>query len=522
MELEARLRLRGCRVLFLGLFLLIYPVGALPLSANLPPTKSEVGLSGQQIGLAERVLEHRLGNGMKVLMVERHQAPIVSLNMTYRVGSVNEKTGMTGMAHLFEHMAFKGTRSLGSRGYEKEQPILEEMERIDEALRKEESKGRLADSAMIQKLKERFKELDREAQGYVINNEIGELYNQHGGVGFNAGTSRDYTRYTVSLPSNRLPLWAAIESDRLSNTVMREFYKEKEVVLEERRLRVDNQPSGKLSEVFLATAFLAHPYGLPTLGWESDIATLSASQTREFFQTYYTPENSVLAIVGDIRPEEVRKLIEKTFGEIPARPLPSLNITQEPVQTGERRVEVEFDANPQVMIGFHKPPVGDEDGYVLEVIDALLSEGRTSRLYTKLVKEKEVAVNVSTTANMPGERYPNLFVITAIPRLPHTTAELEEAIYGELERLKNEPVELRELTKILNQLDAYLIRSLSTNSGLAAQIAYYEAIAGSWRYLLDERERVAKVTPEDVMRVARKYFTKRNRTVATLVKKVKG
>ena len=302
---------------------------------------------------------------------------------------------------------------------------------------------------------------------------------------------------------------------------MREFYREKEVVLEERRLRVDNQPTGKLSEVFLATAFQAHPYGLPTIGWESDIASLSAAQTREFFQSYYTPENSVLAIVGDIRPEEVRKLIERAFDEIPMRPLPSLNITQEPVQMGERRVEVEFEANPQIMIGYHKPPIEDEDGYVLEVIDALLSQGRTSRLYIKLVKEKELAVSVSSTANMPGERYPNLFVITAVPRLPHTTAELEEAIYAELERLKNEPVEQRELTKILNQLDASLIRSLSSNSGLAAQLAYYEAIAGSWRYLLDVREKVAMITPEDVMRVARKYFTRSNRTVAILVKKVK-
>ena len=519
--LETCLRSKGCRILTFGLFLLIYPVGVHPLPADRSLTGMKVDHSGQQIGLAERVLELRLKNGMKVLMVERHQAPLFSLNMTYRVGSVNEKTGMTGMAHLFEHMAFKGTRALGSREYEKERPILEEMEIIDEALRKEENKGSLADSAMIQKLKERFKELDLEAEGFVINNEIGELYNQHGGVGFNAGTSRDYTRYTVSLPSNRLPLWAAIESDRMSNTVMREFYREKEVVLEERRLRVDNQPTGKLSEVFLATAFQAHPYGLPTIGWESDIASLSAAQTREFFQSYYTPENSVLAIVGDIRPEEVRKLIERAFDEIPMRPLPSLNITQEPAQMGERRVEVEFEANPQIMIGYHKPPIGNEDGYVLEVIDALLSQGRTSRLYTKLIKEKELAVSVSSTANMPGERYPNLFVITAVPRLPHTTAELEEAIYAELERLKNGPVELRELTKILNQLDASLIRSLSSNSGLAAQLAYYEAIAGSWRYLLDVREKVAKITPEDVMRVARKYFTRSNRTVAILVKKVK-
>jgi len=476
---------------------------------------------GAEAGLAERVLEHRLDNGMKVLMVERHQAPIVSLNMTYRVGSVNERTGMTGVAHLFEHMAFKGTSTLGSRDYGKERPVLEEMEKVDEAIHKEEGKGALADPTVIQKLQARFEELNREAQTYVIPNEIGELYDKHGGVGFNAGTSRDFTRYTVSLPSNRLPLWATIESDRMANAVLREFYKEREVVQEERRLRVDNQPSGKLSEVFLATAFQAHPYGFPTIGWESDVASLTVPQTRDFFAIYYTPQNAVLTIVGDIRPKELIKLLENSFRKVSSRPLPALNITQEPEQTGERRVEVEFEANPLVMIGYHKPAIRTEDAYVFEVIDSLLSEGRTSRLYTTLVKEKQLALNISTGSDVPGARYPNLFVITAVPRLPHTTQELEEAIYTELERLKKEPVEQRELTKILNQLDASLIRSLSTNSGLAAQLAYYEAVAGSWRYLLDARERVIKVTSDDVMRVAKRYFIKSNRTVATLVKKVK-
>jgi predicted Zn-dependent peptidase len=502
-------RKRGNQIRFCGFLLL---------TGILMQSPQAVGL---EVGLAERVLEYQTGNGMKVLMVERHQAPIVSLNMTYRVGSVNEKTGMTGVAHLFEHMAFKGTPTLGSRDYEKEKPILAEMESIDEAIRKEEAKGTLADPAVVRKLKERFSELEHQAQAFVVNNEIGELYHKHGGVGFNAGTGRDYTRYTISLPSNRLPLWAAIESDRMSRTVLREFYKEKAVVLEERRQRVDNQPSGKLSEVFLAMAFQAHPYGLPTLGWESDISTLTVPQTQEFFEAYYTSENAVLAIVGDIHPEEVLQLIQRAFAKVSARPAPLMNITQEPEQVGERRVEVEFDANPQVMIGYHKPAIGTEDAYVFEVIDALLSQGRTSRLYTQLVKEKQLAMSVSTSTDVPGARYPNLFVITAVPRLPHTTLELEGEIYAELELLKSEPVEQRELTRILNQLDAFLIRSLSTNSGLAAQLAYYEAIAGSWRYLLDAREKISKVSPDDIQRVAKKYFLKSNRTVATLIKKVK-
>jgi predicted Zn-dependent peptidase len=474
---------------------------------------------GLDVGLGQRVMEYRLGNGMKLLMVERHQAPIVSLNMTYRVGSVNERTGMTGVAHLFEHMAFKGTHILGVRDYEKEKPILTEMEAVNESIRQEETKGASADPDTIEKLKKRFHQLEQEAQGFVVNNEIAELYQKNGGVGFNAGTSRDFTRYTISLPSNRLPLWAAIESDRMSNTVLREFYKERAVVLEERRLRVDNQPSGKLLEVFLTAAFQAHPYGLPTIGWESDIAALTGGETREFFDTYYTPGNAVLAVVGDIRPEQVLQLIRKAFAQIPARSVPVMNITQEPEQVGERRVELEYDASPQIMVGYHKPAIGTEDAFVFEVIDALLSEGRTSRLYTQLVKVKQLCVSISTSTDFPGARYPNLFLITAVPRLPHTPSEVEEAIYAELEILKTQPVEQRELTKILNQLDASLIRSLSTNSGLAGQLAYYESVAGSWHYLLDAREKIAKVSPADIQRVAKRYFLKSNRTVATLVKK---
>lgn len=488
---------------------------AVTVHAEAATTLSEVA------GLTGRVREHRLENGMKLLIVERHQAPIVSLNMTYRVGSVHEKTGMTGIAHLFEHMAFKGTRTLGTRDYGKEKVILNEMEEVYEAIRLEEGKGDRADVEKIYQLKNRFQELEQAAQEWVIPNEIGELYSEHGGVGFNAGTGRDFTRYTISLPSNRLPLWAFVESDRMANTVLREFYKERDVVLEERRLRVDNQPNGKLNEVFLATAFLAHPYGFPTIGWESDVASLTASQTQEFFEAYYTPENAVLAAVGDVQVPKVIKLIEETFGKIPKRVSAPLHITQEPAQEGERRVEVEFDANPQVLIGYHQPAIGTEEGYVFEVIDALLSQGRTSRLYTSLVKEKQLAVSVSTSTGVPGERYPGLFVISAVPRIPHTTMEIEQAVYAELERLKTEPVQQRELTKILNRIDAALIRSLTTNSGLASQLAYYEVVTGSWRYLLDTRDRIAKVSPEDVMAVAQKYFTKSNRTVATLVKKNK-
>ena len=469
--------------------------------------------------LGGRVVEHTLKNGMKILMVERHEAPIVSMNMTYKVGGVNEHVGISGIAHLYEHMAFKGTKTIGTKDYEKEAPLFPEMDRLYAKILTERAKGARANSKQLEEMETRFKRLQEQAESLVINNELGQLYERNGAEGLNASTGKDLTRYTVSLPSNRLPLWAAVESDRMANPVLREFYKEKQVVMEERRLRYDNSPDGKLYEAFLSTAFWAHPYGLPVIGWPSDIETITRPETEAFFKTYYGPNNAVIAIVGDIHPNDVIRLMNETFGRIPASVNPGPVEIVEPEQDGERRVEIDFDAEPRLMIGFHRPAIGNKEDDVFDVLDSILADGRSSRLYRSLVKEKQLAVSVSTTSSSPGARYPNLFVIDAAPRAPHTTAELEKAITAELDRLKSEPAEPKELQKTLNQLDAYLIRSLRSNSGLASQLAYYDAVAGDWRYILSSRDRIAAVTPEDIMRVAKKYFVEENRTVATLVKK---
>ncbi|HSE60224.1 MAG TPA: pitrilysin family protein [Nitrospiraceae bacterium] len=478
--------------------------------------------------LIDRVIEHRLANGLTLLMVERRHAPVVSINVTFGVGGVNELTGQTGVAHLYEHMAFKGTRRLGTTNYERERPLLDELDRLNaelEQARKEiaalRDRGQPEDQALQGKaadLEARFAQLQEQAGAYVVENEIPLLYQRHGGVGMNASTGKDVTRYVVSLPSNRLPLWAAIEADRMAHPVMREFYKERAVVMEERRLRTDDSPAGLLYEAFSATAFHAHPYHAPTIGWGSDIQALTPAVTEDFFRRYYAPNNAVIAIVGDINPPEVIGLVERTFGKIPRGPMPPPVVTVEPAQRGERRVEVEFDAEPVVLIGYHKPAIGHPDDYVFDVIEAVLSDGVTSRLYERLVREKKLAVSVDSDTTFPGAQFPNLFAISAAPRAPHTTAEVEAAIYAELERLKTEPVSKSELEKVLNNLDAYLLRSLRSSSGLAGSLAYYQTITSDWRYLVKGRDRIASVTPEDIQRVAKTYFTKNNRTVATLVK----
>lgn len=477
--------------------------------------------------LADRVVEHKLANGLRVLMVERHQTPVVSINMTFGVGGVNEQVGQTGLAHFYEHMAFKGTRTVGTRNYEKEQPILDELYRVGteleqrqrELAKKGSGESNAQDAATIESLEKRFGDLQEQAAKFVVGNEMALLYQRHGGVGLNAATGKDLTRYMISLPANRLPLWAALESDRMAHPVLREFYKERGVVMEERRLRNDDSANGLLFETFTSAAFRAHQYGVPTIGWESDILSLTPADTEAFFKTYYGPGRATIAIVGDINPKEVIALIENTFGKIPASPPPPAIVTVEPPQRGERRVEVEFDAEPSIAIGYHKPGLNHPDDYVFDVIDAILTDGLTSRLHKKLVQEKRLAASVNSDTNYPGVRAPNLFVLGATPLAPHTTAEVEAAIYEELDRLKSEPVSAKELEKVLNNLDADLVRSLRTNGGLASQLALYQTVAEDWRYALKARDKIAAVTPADIQRVATQYVTKVNRTVATLVKK---
>ena len=482
----------------------------------------------ESLGLVDRVVEQKLANGMIILMVERHQTPVVSLNMTFGVGGVNEQVGQTGLAHLYEHMAFKGTRTVGTKNYEKEQPVLEEWYRVgteleqrqrDLARRGQEKLGSPEDRAVIERLQKRFTELQEQAGQFVAGNEMALLYQRQGGVGLNAATGKDLTRYMINLPANRLPLWAALEADRMAHPVLREFYKERGVVMEERRLRNDDSPSGLLYETFTSAAFRAHPYGIPTIGWESDILSLTPADTEAFFKAHYGPGNATIAIVGDIHPPDVMVLIEQTFGKIPSAPPQPPIVTVEPPQRGERRVEVEFDAEPSVVIGFHKPALGHPDDYVFDVIDAVLGDGLTSRLYTNLVREKRIAASVNSDSNYPGVRSPNLFVLSATPLAPHTTADIEAAIYAELERLKTELVSAKELEKVLNNLDADLVRALRSNGGLASQLALYQTVAGDWRYVVKARDKIATVRPADIQRVAAEYFTKSNRTVATLVKK---
>jgi len=469
--------------------------------------------------LEERVVEHTLENGMTFLFMERHQAPVFTAMIVVKAGAVDEPAGKAGLAHMLEHMLFKGTKVLGTRNYDAEKPILEKIDRIGAELSEELRKGENADEQRIKVIREQLRLLQAEADRFRVDDEIGSLYSRHGAARLNASTSNDITRYYVSLPSNRIALWAMIESDRMANLVFRDFYSERDVVAEERRLRVETNPYGALHEAFFGVAFLAHPYRKPVIGWSSDIAGFVADDARAFYTRYYVPRNSVAAVVGDIDVADAVTLAKRYFGRLRAGEVPTRLATREPAQNGERRVVIEWDAEPQLLIGYHKPTLPHRDDFVFDVIDSILSRGRTSRLYTKLVKELRIATSVDTWQGAPGARYDNLFVIDAVPRNPHTPAEVEAAIYAEIERLKTEPVAARELQKVRNQIQADFIRELDSNFGMAAQLAYFQAVAGDWRYILRAMREIDTVSAQDVQRVASTYLVEENRTVASIINK---
>jgi predicted Zn-dependent peptidase len=471
--------------------------------------------------LEDRVKEYSLDNGLKILVLKRPGSPTFFTRISFLVGAVDENVGQTGIAHLLEHMLFKGSERIGTKDFAIEKEIMQGVERIGEELDAERIKGANADPEKIARLKEQLNKRLADQREYIRKDEISEIYVSNGGSSFNAGTGMDTTSYIIKLPSNKLELWAWLESDRIRSPVLREFYSERDVVMEERRRSVDNSPFGRLYEQFKAAAFIAHPYGNPIIGWESDIGLLPKKAVRDFLKTYYSPNNMVVCIVGDVEPDHVFRTIEKYFGDIPAQVIPPRVSTTEPQQQGERRVEVVMDANPSILIGFHKPAFPHRDDYIFDVIDSVLTEGRTSRFYKSLVLEKGIAVSVSGFG-VGGNRYDNIYAIHAVPSAQHTTQELEEAIYAELERLQNELISERDLQKVINNMEADFIWGLKSNYQLSRNLIDYHIVAGDWRYMIRYLDEIKKITPEDVMKAAKKYLVKENRTVATLVKKEKS
>lgn len=466
--------------------------------------------------LENSVKEHTLENGMKFIVLERHEAPVVSFIIRANVGSVDDPKEYTGMAHMFEHMAFKGTKSIGSKNIDEELKLMAAEDSIMMELRSERLKGRLADSARIAALSQSFETARQAAYAMVVPNAYQELLRSEGAVGMNASTSPDATNYYYSLPSNKLELWMALDSDRFLDPVLREMYKERDVVAEERRMSVENSPSGKMYEELLGMAYKAHPYGIRGIGHMSDIQNLTRTAARQFFDKYYSPANLVAAIVGDVNADEVFRLAEQYWSRIPDRPRPERIVTVEPEQTGERRMVIEDRAQPMYLAAWHIPEGTHPDRPAIDAMLDYLGGGRTSLLHKSLVKEKKIASRVSINPGGVGDKYPTLIIANALPSQGHTNAECEAEILTQIEKMKADLVPMAELEKIKARAKADFIQGLEGNPGLARQLATYEIYWGDWRAMFRELDRINAVTAEEIQRVATKYLTVPNRTVVTI------
>ncbi len=474
-------------------------------------------LFSQDIASFEKKIQVRtLPNGLTVILMQRNEAPVFSFYTFVDAGSSLDPKTKTGLAHMFEHMAFKGTDTIGTTDYAKEKVVLAEIEKAYAAYIAERDKRVGQDPQKLAQLEKQWKDLIEQADKFVIRNQFGELIEKKGGVGMNASTSEDETTYFYSMPANRLELWAYLESDRFLEPVMREFYKERDVVYEERRMRVDSNPIGRLIEQFQSAAFMAHPYGIPGIGWPYDLHTFSATDARAFFDKYYVPANMTVAVVGDIDFAKTWPIIDKYFGRLPKRPKPDERLTTEPPQNSERRVVLSEQSQPVYIEGYHRPDYLDKDDLVYDAISDVVSNGRTSRLYRSLVRDKHIAIQAGGFSGLPGSKYPHLFAFYAIPTPGHTPEEMQAALRVEIERLKNEDITDEELQMVKTRAKASLIRSLGSNSGLAAQLAIYQARFNDWRELFRQVDKIDKVTKADIRRVANQTFVENNRTVGVI------
>jgi predicted Zn-dependent peptidase len=479
------------------------------------------------------VEEYTLPNGMRFLLFERHESPTVVAGWVARVGSVNEHPGITGISHLFEHMMFKGTRVIGTKDIDADLRIMEEQERLRAEMRQEEAllRERLRDGAIddmsdprnwserYRELRKQFDALVEKQRATLIKDHMDQIYTRNGGEALNAGTTEDSTLYFVRLPANRLELWAWLESDRLLNPVFREFYSERDVVREERRLRTESTPLGKFDEAFNAMFWEAHPYRWPVVGWPSDLEAITKAEADAYFATYYAPNNVTGVLVGDFTKAQVKPLLERYFGRLPhGKTEPPPVVTLEPEQLAEKRFNAEAETSPTVRIWWKGVGFGHRDVAALDLLTDVLS-GRTGRLYKGLVEGRKLAN--SCGASIDPKKYAGSIQLECVVKDGQQPAAVEQAVYEEMAKLAEEPIGGQELEKVKNQAKANAYRRLSSPFFIALQLMVYEGL-GDWRHINSYADKVDAVSAADLQRVAKAYFTRESRSVGTFLRKQGG
>lgn len=489
---------------------------------------ASASIHAQQVEVETFVLD----NGMKFLLVPRTDQPnSIAAGWLAKVGSVNERPGITGISHFFEHMMFKGTQSMGTRDPERDAEFMHRQKAVRDQINAlvwndqyrryflgeiEDPWDPNNDTPELRTLRAELKRLMDEHREVIVKDEFDAVYTRMGGSGMNAFTSYDLTFYFINVPSNKFELWAWMESDRLDDSVFREFYSERDVVHEERRLRTESTPTGIFQEQFEAMFWVSSPYSWPVIGWPSDLNSYTKEEARRYWDIYYRPNNLVGVIVGDFDPAEVKPVIKRYFSRLtPGVELPPPVVTLEVKQMAEQRMNAECDCQPQVEVRYHTVPFNHADSFALDVLAELLN-GRTGRLYKAMVDGAAIASSAS--AGQDSRKYAGAFSFDAQVKGDAKPAQLEEAWYAELKRLQDELVPAEELQKVKNRIAANNYRRLQNNFFLMVQLGYFEGL-GDWQYINEAPHKLAAVTAEDVQRVARTYFAPTNRSVATYTRK---
>lgn len=460
--------------------------------------------------LAAQVDEFTLDNGMRWFLVDRGEAPVVTGLVQVKAGGLDELPGKAGVAHMFEHMAFKGSPDIGTTDAAAEQAVLAQIVTVDKEW------AAATDPTQRAALAARRAELTAQADRYVVPNEVWQLLHEQGAAVINANTSKDATTYYVEMPNTMTGLWTYVTSQMIGRPVLRQFYQERDVVMEERRSSVDNSQIGRLYEAMLRTAFTASPYRLMTIGSMRELTELTMSDALAFYAAHYRTDRMVGVLVGKFDHAAAKRGIRRFFGALPS-PGPDTSVpplAAEPPQTNERRVSVQFDSAPLVMLAYHKPTLPHRDDYVFDVLSQVLCGGDAGMLVRRLRTERQLVRSIGCTSGMPGARAGNLFVISAQPLGEHTVAEVVTAIEEELAAVRTTAVGADLLTRAATNLRAASMWELNTNTALAKQLAFFQTMAGDWRYLLHHADVIATITPEEVRDVAARYLQPTQRTIA--------
>ena len=457
--------------------------------------------------MASKVHYETLPNGIRVILYNRGIAPVFSGAVVVRVGGSDEVMGETGISHLFEHMAFKGTRTIGTNDFGREQRLLARLEEI--AL-----ESNAAQNLSPEQQKE-WDEIHAELKEIWVSDDFTRRYEKQGAVGQNATTDKEFTKYFVDLPRSAFEFWCKMESDRLVRPVMRQFYQERDVVLEERRMRFDDDPGGKLYELLLGVAYQRHPYRAPVIGYESDIRALTATKLDAFRKKYYTPKNIVVSVVGRVNPEEDMKVISEYFGAIPKGPEIVRDVPVELEPEGERRVSLKMAASPQIIVAYAKPNYPHPDDPALTVAAEILSGSKVSPLYVELVKRRQLAAGIGQEEG-PGVAYPNLLMFAATVKAPHTTDQLLRAFDSVVDRFRRTGPTQEQLEIAKRSIGMEYLGHLQSSQSLALDFASSELVYGSWKASVEWYDKMSQVTVEDVKRVVQKYLIPERRTIATV------